>query len=264
MSRRSADRRLAAEERRLLERASSALIGPFAGLEAVAGPDTPAIGILAEHRQGMVLADDSLVFVGVAPDGSRSRTAEPWAVGYGAIRRVWWNRVDVLDRQECTIRLDDGRQVMIAPLHAGAWTVIRPHLATRLRPWPAATIGERLGGFLPPGQRSDRRTFIFVDSDRIVRGDEEHLIDRSTRAQFGYRPATSAVGAGSWLRGYGLQDLFVRRGASGMEAYVRIAGADWSMEMTIDVRDPAYAVGLAERVNELASQAPADFRGGQP
>ncbi|MBU6245900.1 MAG: hypothetical protein KGP12_11860 [Actinomycetales bacterium] len=232
-----------AAEARILERIPAGLLGT-----------DPAIVVPCEHRQGLVITQGRIIWVGVGADGRRARRAPAWSAGIDQAVRVLWNRIDILDRQELTIRLEDRREVMVAPLREQAWERIRPAIEADpgWRSWPTATLGERMGGFLPPDRRGDRSTYVFVDSDRIVRGEQEHLVDGSTRAALGYRPAMgSAPGA---LRSYSLADLFTRTSASGMEPYVRLTGDGWQIEMAISMREAGYAASLVDRINALAAQ----------
>lgn len=214
---------------------------------------TPPIVVPCEHRQGLVIAGGRLIWVGVGPDGRRARRAAAWSAGIDEVIRVLWNRIEILDRQELTIRLQDRLEVRVAPVHPRSWETIRPAIEgdPGWRGWPRATIGERLGGFLPPDRRAQRSTYVYVDSDRIVQGDQEHMIDGSTRASLGYRSATR--GASGALRSYGLQELFSRTSSPGMEPYIRLGGDGWQIEMAVSLRDPAYAAGLIDRINARAS-----------
>jgi hypothetical protein len=232
-----------AADARILERIPASLLGTG-----------PAIVVPCEHRQGLVITPGRITWVGVGADGRRARRAPAWSAGIEEVVRVLWNRIDILDRQELTIRLQDGSEVMVAPLHQQEWERIRPAIEEDpgWRSWPTATLGERMGGFLPPDRRGDRSTYVFVDSDRIVRGEEEHIVDGSTRAAIGYRPATgSAAGA---LRSYSLADLFTRTTSSGMEPYIRLTGDGWQIEMAISIRDSGYAAGLVDRINGLTAR----------
>lgn len=216
-------------------------------------PDPDLLVVPCERGQGLAMVADRLAWVGVGSSGQRDRHAPALTASVADIARVLWNRIDILDRQELTIRLQDGSEVMVAPLHQQEWERIRPAIEEDpgWRSWPTATLGERMGGFLPPDRRGDRSTYVFVDSDRIVRGEEEHIVDGSTRAAIGYRPATgSAAGA---LRSYSLADLFTRTTSSGMEPYIRLTGDGWQIEMAISIRDSGYAAGLVDRINGLTA-----------
>lgn len=214
-----------------------------------------------ERQQGFAISGERVAWIGVDPGGKRDRHAPSWEASISEISRVLWNRIDILDRQELTIRLFEGGQVTVAPLEKGSWSAIRSRIegASGWQGWPQATIGERLGGFLPARPTSDRSGIVYVDSDRITQAGQEYLLDGSTSARFGYRPAPS--GGSSPLRGYALQDLLVRRTMHGMEPYVRIEGDGWRIEQAIAARDPAYASTLVERINDLGQRMRAS--GGQ-
>lgn len=217
--------------------------------------DDPQVLIIpCERGQGLAIAGETLAWVGVRADGKRAARTPAWTASIGDLVRVLWNRIDILDRQEVTFRFFDAREVMVAPLDRHAWSSIRPLLegSPQWPPWPSATVGERLGGFLPADSRVGRASIIFVDSDRISYQGQEYLVDGSLRARFGFRPATG--NGGGLLRGYGLADLFTRRSPSGMEPYVHIAGNGWQIDAGITSRDPAYASTLVERINDLGQQ----------
>jgi len=213
---------------------------------------TDLLVVPCERRQGFVLADDWIAWVGVRTDGRRDRHADTWSVSMCDVTRVLWNRIGILDRQEVTVRLADDREITVAPLEPSAWSSIRPHLEDSGRLPAPSTIGERLGGFLPADPRAGRSAIVYVDSDLFTWRGRQVPLDGSTSARFGYRPGGSR--ASGFLRGYALQDMFTRRSPHGMEAYVRIEGDGWQIDSAIAAKDPAYAMALVERINDLAQR----------
>ncbi len=215
--------------------------------------DPGMLVVPCERGQGLAMVADRLAWVGVGSSGQRDRHAVALTATVADIARVLWNRIDILDRQELTVDLADGRQVTVAPLDQAAWASIRTRLEESGLLSASATIGERMGGFLPADPRAGQSAIVFVDSDRITWRGRQYLVDGSISARFGYRPGTST--AGGLLRGYALQDLFTRRSPNGMEPYVRIEADGWQIDTAIGARDPSYAMGLVERINDLGRRA---------
>ena len=216
--------------------------------------DKSLLVVPCERRQGFAMAGDQLAWVGVGVGGMRDPRANSWSVDIAEVARVLWNRIDILDRQELTVWLMDGREMKVAPLDPASWTSIRARLEASSHRAKSSSIGERLGGFLPADPRAGRSAIVYVDSDLISWQGRQYLVDGSTAARFGYRPGTSA--GGSFPRGYGLQDLFTRRSPHGKEPYVHIEGVHsdgigWQIDTAIAARDPAYAMDLVERLNDL-------------
>lgn len=223
--------------------------------------DQSLLVVPCERRQGFAMAGDQLAWVGVGVGGKRDPRAHAWTVAIAEVARVLWNRIDILDRQELTVWLMDGRELNVAPLDPESWTLIRARLEASSHRAAGSTIGERLGGFLPADSRASRSAIVYVDSDVITWQGRQYRVDGSTTARFGYRPGTSAGGA--FPRGYGLQDLFTRRSPHGMEPYVHIEGVHidgigWQIDTAIAARDPAYAMALVERINDLGKRMRSD------